>query len=261
MVVGAGGVGKTHFLAQFALAKANDALFLGKYLVNGKGNVFLALGENDKNDIHRLLRKTYKKMYPNLEDQAYKSDSCQRIATMSVMGMDASLIDEDNNPTDFYNELLDKLKKMEPETGWDLIILDPIARFSGPKAEMDNAAATQFIAQLERICLELKGKPTVLFGHHMNKSGISGAGTDQTAARGSSGITDGTRWQANLELISKTEEDNKKVYETNIIMFRHVKSNHTAIAPAERLVRDDYGSLIIENATTPKKVYAKDLGK
>jgi hypothetical protein len=81
----------------------------------------------------------------------------------------------------------------------------------------------------------------------MNKSGISGTGTDQTAARGSSGITDGTRWQANLELISKTEEDNKKVYELNTIMFRHVKSNHTAIAPAERLVRGQLLSTKVES--------------
>lgn len=244
MVVGAGGVGKTHFLSQLALAKANGDLFLGKYLVNGKGNVFLALGENTKEDIHRLLRKTYKKMYPNIEDQAYKSDSIQRLAIISVMGMKASLIDKENNPTKFYNDLLSKLKEKEPQSGWDLIILDPISRFLGPKAETDNDAATQFISLLERICLELKGKPTILFGHHMNKSGISGTGTDQTAARGSSGITDGTRWQANLELIATAAD--AKVYEPCAIMFRHVKSNHTAIAPAERLIRDGFGSLTVD---------------
>ena len=89
--------------------------------------------------------------------------------------------------------------------------------------------------------LELKGQPTVLFGHHMNKSGFSSRSTDQAAARGSSAITDGVRWQANLERpqneIEKTEE------ESNTITLRCVKSNFTKVLPPQKLYKDQTGCL------------------
>lgn len=256
MLAGAGGVGKTHFLTQLAISVASGDMFLGKYLIQKIGHAFLALGENTEDDIHRLLRKTYKKMYPTAELQASKSDLCQRLATMSVMGMDASLIDDRNKPTEFYGELLSELKGKEPDAGWDLIILDPISRFLGPRAETDNAAATQTMALLERMCIELKGKPLVLFGHHMNKSGVGGSVTDQTSARGSSAITDAVRWHANLEKIpvESTASQPTKEYVPNKIKFRVVMSNHTAIPPAETLTRDDFGNLTIEVPPTMVKI-------
>ena len=166
---------------------------------------------------------------------------------MSVMGMDASLIDKNNKPTDFYNDLLKELKDKEPEDGWALIIFDPISRFLGPKAETENEAATQFIALLERMSLELKGEPTILFGHHMNKSGLSGETTDQGSARGASAITDGVRWQANLEKVA--EKEGKKKYKANEIKLNLVKSNHTKLLE-ETLIRDDFGNLMVDDGNT-----------
>jgi DNA primase catalytic core len=270
MVAGAGGVGKTHFLTQLALAVASGDMFLGKYLVQNQGHVFFVLGENTRADIHRLLRKTYKKMYPTPEQQANKADICQRLAVASVMGMNAALINKENNPTIFYMELLAELKNTEPIAGWDLIIFDPISRLLGPLAETDNDAATQFIALLEKMILELKGNPTILFAHHMNKSGLGNTETDQTAARGSSAITDGARWQANLDKTLNPNYDKSNntaplnKYDPNKITFRVVKSNHTAATSPEILIRDNYGNLIVEscaNDGTQKTLKAKDLRK
>ena len=100
-------------------------------------------------------------------------------------------------------------------------------RFLGAEAETDNAAATQFISLLERITLELKGKPTVLFGHHMNKSGVSGTNTDQAAARGSSALTDGVRFQINLEkALKESAPKADKIYKKDKITMRLLTYSH-----------------------------------
>ncbi len=76
----------------------------------------------------------------------------------------------------------------------------------------------------------------------MNKSGLSSRSTDQGAARGSSAITDGVRWQANLERM-QTESDNQEDQETNTITFRCVKSNFTKVLPPQKLYKDEVGCL------------------
>lgn len=221
-VVGAGGIGKTHFLTQLALSVAAGIPFLGEQYSTGiGGHVFVALGENSDDDIHRLL----KKLSINITD---KDKIAQRLAVMSLCGKDASFVNKNGDITAFYNALFKELKRTEPEKGWKLIIIDPVSRVLGAQAENDNAAATAFISLLERFTLELKGNPTVLFGHHMSKQGIGNiSNTDQTAARGSSAITDGVRWQANLERVEKNESKNE--YEKDQVRLRIVKSNHTEL--------------------------------
>lgn len=247
MVVGAGGVGKTHFLTQLGLSIAVGTPFLKKYPIEKPGSVFIGLGENSEEDIHRLLRKTFKKMFfieaqMNFEQKQELEKISSRISVMSFTGMQASFIKQEV-PTSIFQLFLNELKAKEPEEGWSCIILDPISRFLGADAETDNAAATQFIALLENLTLELKGKPTVIFGHHMNKSGVSGTNTDQAAARGSSAITDGVRFQINLDKVVSAANKNEKVYEKDKICMRMVKSNFTALIPDQILQKDNFGIL------------------
>ena len=252
-VVGAGGIGKTHWLTQLALALVTGTPFLGKYPIEKPGYVLLVLGENSDEDIHRLLRKTFTSLSPLRQQESQVLNACghlagNRLATLSVTGANASFITTQGEPSPFFTDLLSKLKEEEPEEGWSCIIFDPISRFLGSDAENDNAAATRFISLLERITLELQGKPTVLFGHHMSKSGLSNTNTDQTAARGSSAITDGVRLQINLERIEKDDKDEK--YERKRIRMRVVKSNHTATLPAIILIKDSNGCLSVEEEET-----------
>ena len=138
-----------------------------------------------------------------------------------------------------------------------MIILDPISRFLGPDSENDNIAATFFISLLEKITLELRGKPTLLFGHHMSKQGLNNPETNQTAARGASAITDGARWQTNLEFV--ITKNGKR--EQNKLNLKVVKSNFTAIPERpHRLKRDKNGFLVSDeennnsyNSTTKHK--------
>lgn len=255
MLVGAGGVGKTHALAQLALSLATGHPWLDLFPIEKPGHVFLGLGENHLSDIHRLLRKIAKHFIQRTKSHQFvffDKDpllaAMDRIAPMAFSGVNAAFIHQ-GLPTPFFNALLASLKQSEPQEGWSCIILDPISRFIGMDAETDNAAATQFIALLEKLSFELKGNPTIIFGHHMNKGGVSGLSTDQAAARGSSAITDGVRWQVNLEKSKQEEMDTSKD-----VIFRHVKSNFTAILPTRILKKDDSGCLTADPEPSSFKV-------
>jgi hypothetical protein len=249
MLVGSGGVGKTHALVQLALSITTGIPWLGTYPVEEIGYVFMGMGENSEEDIHRLLRKTVKSLFPKettFFDENLFEKAGKRLAVTSFNGVDSSFICK-GKPTKSYELLLQKLKEKEPKEGWSCIILDPISRFLGAYAETDNASATQFIALLERFILELKGHPTVLFSHHMNKNAGTSKSTDQAAARGSSAITDGVRWQANLEKVRKTMVDEEEEYEWDQVLLRGVKSNFTAILPPQRLRKDEDGILFAQD--------------
>ncbi|MBS0625628.1 MAG: AAA family ATPase [Verrucomicrobia bacterium] len=265
MLVGAGGVGKTHALAQLAFSIATGYPWLDTFPIEKPGHVFLGLGENQDSDIHRLLRKITKHFLSKPDnaqlaffDRDPLQSAMERIAPMAFSGVNAAFIHQ-SQPTPFFKMLLSSLKEAEPSDGWSCIILDPISRFIGMDAESDNAAATQFIALLEKLSMELKGHPTILFGHHMNKGGVSGLSTDQAAARGSSAITDGVRWQVNLERIKDEIETAK-----DEVAFRHVKSNFTSLLPKHIFKKDGMGCLsatqdqqTLAKKAEPKKGYVK----
>lgn len=233
MIVSAGGVVKTHILSQLGVVVATGGKWLGEFSVEKPGNVFMGLGENSDEDIHRLLRKTSKSLGLSV-DECMKAET--RLSLMSFMGISSSFIHK-NRPTELFQKLLDGLKNKEPSDGWSLIILDPISRFAGASAETDNASATELIALLEKLSLELRGRPTVLFGHHMNKTGIGNHSTDQGASRGSSALTDGVRLQINLDRGERREN------EPETVTLRVVKSNFTSIPHPMTLVKDSAGCL------------------
>lgn len=245
MIVGAGGVGKTHLLSQLAISIATGTAFLDTYTPtkycgeNNQGNVFLGLGENQYDDIHRLLYKAAKhvrkKEQTLLDNDQKLFSSSKRIAAFSFCGQQASFI-EDGKPSLYFREFKMRLEDSAPPGGWTLIILDPVSRLMGADAETDNAAATQFIALLEELSIELPGNPTILFAHHTNKSSLqTGANQNQSAARGSSALTDGVRWQCNY---SKEPQKEGATDPSNIAILKMTKSNFTPIVEDIRTTKD-----------------------
>lgn len=210
MLVAEGGRGKTHLCANLAASVASGVPFLGKFHVAERGAVCFIVGENDQKDVHRLLFKTRQQIEETIQEnekmKEYEkfptyNDSLDKISSslcpLSVHGLNASLISSKGSKTPFFDSLLEQLINNEPEDGWQLIIFDPVSRFSGPEAEKDNAIATHFIAALESISSSLRGKPTIFLSHHKSKASINNS-AEQQAARGASALTDGARWQANL---------------------------------------------------------------
>lgn len=254
MLVAAGGVGKTQLCALLALSVATGIPFLKIFEIEKPGGVCFIVGENNNEDIHRLLRKTKKSIEkfaePNLNANFYAKNpfdlALKNLAIFSVHGKNSRFIDEHGTQTKFFLELLENLKKKEPKEGWQLIILDPISRFAGLDTEKDNALATSFIACVEKISTELIGKPTILITHHKPKSAVSANYSDQTAARGSSGITDGVRWQANLD---KTT--------TGDIFLRVVKTNFTSYPSDIKLTKEENGIYTAQHAKDEERTVKK----
>lgn len=233
MLVGEGGRGKTHLLALLGASVATGVPFLSEIEIEKPGAVCFVVGENNNGDIHRLLFKTYKHIETILKRNSERKDGkhfglhyqnplehfALQFIPFSVHGMNAHFIGKECDTTRFYIQFLEQLKAKEPPEGFQLIILDPASRFSGPDAEKDNAIATSFIACLERISEELKGHPTIILSHHKSKSAIQENSTSQTAARGSSAYTDGSRWQSNLSKGESLEYSVLEVTKTNFTAY------------------------------------------
>ncbi len=229
MLVGAGGTGKTHFLAQLAISIASGTMFLDKYMPTihcgdkGRGNVFFGLGENQYDDIHRVLFKASEKLrrtQPDLLKEDQLKEAGRRIFPLSFCGQQSSFI-EKGAATRYFRDLKRQLMDQAPLGGWALVILDPVSRFLGAEAETDNAAATAFIALLEELSIDLPGHPTVLFAHHVNKGALNQVDKqNQSAARGSSALTDGVRLQLNLT--KKRDSNDRK------LVLATTKTNFTA---------------------------------
>jgi DNA replication protein DnaC len=250
MLVGAGGVGKTHLLMQLAISVASGTPFLNvcrttEHCGNGgKGNVFIGLGENQYDDIHRIIFKASKKIRENSQASDYLAkEISNNIAVFSFCGEQAAFI-ENGKPSKYFREFKMGLIENAPATGWSLIILDPVSRLLGIDAEIHNASATQFIALMEELTLDLPGNPTVLFAHHVNKASLAKPeDQSQASARGASGITDGVRWQANFFKSDKEQAE--------ITVLKMTKSNFTAIIEDICTKKDFHG--YIEHTKEEKK--------
>jgi len=190
-----------------------------------RGNVFFGLGENHYDDIHRVLYKAARPLWLNQGDALEVS---RHIAAFSFCGQHAAFLDG-KKTSRYFRDFKRRLVDSAPESGWALIILDPVSRLLGADAEIDNASATQFISLQEELTIDLPGNPTVLFAHHVSKAAIKEARQDQSAARGSSALTDGVRLQFNL---TKEGED---------IIFKVTKTNFTPLIKDQKLQKDNTG--------------------
>lgn len=206
MVVGPGGTGKTQALCQLALSVASGRWWLETYAVAEPGCVLLATAEEDPEELHRRLYYSAGEM--GLNDE-HRDLAMRRIVALPLAGINAALLKGESTKglieTPLFRELKSRLERApDSDAGWKLVILDPISRFMPAEGETDNATATRFVAAVEALVGEGYGRPTVLLSHHVSKGNLKGP-TDQTAARGASALTDGVRWQANLELVMDPE--------------------------------------------------------
>lgn len=239
MLAGPGGVGKTHLLAQLALTIVTGTPWLGVYNTTEhcgpekRGSVFLGFGENHYEDIHRILHKASIKLREQESGRRLLEDALKRLMPFSFCGQQAAFLDG-GKPSSYFCEFKYRMCEAAPKGGWSLVILDPVSRLLGSDAESDNASATQFIALLEELSLELPGNPTILFAHHVTKAAINQKeNQNQSAARGASALTDGCRWQVNFFKSDQPGEYSLKM----------VKTNFTAQAETIKVEKDQCGIL------------------
>jgi len=204
ILAGAGGVGKTLALCGLALSVAMGLPWLGRFPVGpgGTGRAVLVLGEEDPAELRRRL---FCQAQAKGIDQSH-FEAISRILALPGAGRhDLALTQPESQgqgvETGAARALRIHLEEQAEQNGegWDLVILDPLARFAGPDVETDNSAATRLIQVAERFTT-LPGAPTVVLAHHVAKYARIGGAPQVAAAgvRGSSALVDGARWVANL---------------------------------------------------------------
>lgn len=130
--------------------------------------------------------------------------------------------------------------------GARLAICDTLIRFAGGRSENDNEAMAQMMNHVE-ITTRQTGAAFLMI-HHVGKS-VSrdgSAGSDQTATRGASSLTDNARWQANLATMTK-EDGERRGYDGDerkrFVSFEITKQNYGQSIPAIWLERGAGGVL------------------
>jgi len=234
MLAAAGGVGKTMALVQLAVSVATGRDWLEHYTVptESRGPVLLALGEEDEEEVRRRLYDIREGLELSPEEWG---ELKRKLLVLPLAGQAVQLVSaqgKDRRPeeTPFFRELRQRIEGMGVD--WRLLVLDPLSRWAGPETEIDNFAATRFVAAVESLA-QVRGRPTVLLAHHTTKAARRGLDAGEaTAARGASALTDGVRWVANL---LKTEG--------SPLGLSLVKTNYTAEAPDLPLKRGNSGVL------------------
>jgi hypothetical protein len=133
-------------------------------------------------------------------------------------------------PSRFGRALLADLARRAEDGGpWDLVVVDPLSAFGSTDTELDSAAATATMREVERLC-GLPGGPTVLVAHHIKK-----ADRDRKAdpwgppeaddIRGSSGIVNRARWAAVLEGLHLPDDGRR------FLRMSVVKGNYSPAGP------------------------------
>lgn len=222
-IVGQGGVGKTQMAIQLALSVAvGSPLFDGMPLPESPGRTMVVLGETSVDRFrHRL--------WP-LRQQLEGFDDCTlgNLEYQALRGQDCAFIEQRGygdswRTTSFFRRMWAHLARESRRQPYSLIVLEPASRFAGPGVETDNAAATAFVAALERLT-QLPGQPAVLVCHHVNKGAVRASGKDMlfdpTAARGSSAFVDGCRWVANM---AEVDSEGQPLVGLNVVKANDVQ--------------------------------------
>lgn len=123
---------------------------------------------------------------------------------------------------------------------YDLVMIDPIARFNQADENI-SAVGTLIVQVMQSIANE--GDCAVLFTHHTNKSSLATGGEEASAARGSSALTNGVRWQANMSGMS--EEDAKRYGIDERERHQYVRLNLSKVNVIER----DYGKWLMRESS------------
>jgi RecA-family ATPase len=207
MFAGPGGVGKTMFELQVALSVACGGRMCGglfegdgcETLISKKpGKVVLVVAEETVNIIwHRLHAIVATLLGPQnplglkLSREALLQLWEENLKIYPLGGgARVSLMSKDLEVTDSAHDLAAIC------AGARLVILDPLRRLH-LSDENDSGAMTAFVQLLHQMAAATNA--AVVFAHHTNKaSGQAGQGDSAGAARGSSAISDGVRWQLNL---------------------------------------------------------------
>lgn len=227
-LVAPGATGKTQFLLQLAVARSLGLPSLGGLFpaAEPENVLFLAAEEQEvvmRQRLHDVTAWLVEEgLFPTRERADIVHALNERLKIFPLTGHDVCLLSDGD-----YTEVLGRIAQLAQ--GNRLIIADPLRRFHDGD-ENDSGAMTRLVQGFERVAMSARA--AVLLAHHTNKAAtLGGQGEIQQAARGSSALTDGVRWQANLTAMQpKTAADLGLVADEAkfLVRFDISKSNYGA---------------------------------
>lgn len=247
MLAGPGGVGKTMLELQVAMALASGTHACGGMFKFDKPapTVFVAAEEDVRVLTHRLhavAHALFSQPERSGVDIAYPEfvERLHRNLRLYPGGSAAlTLVDRERHRTQRLDELVKAARDAR------LVLIDPMRQFHDLD-ENDSSAMNAVVLAL-RYLAQSSGA-AVVFAHHVSKAATySGLGDVSGAARGSSALTDGVRWQLNLSRPSKEQahrfgiaEDSRGGY----LLLDLAKANYTAFQSTGLLERQPGGVLM-----------------
>jgi RecA-family ATPase len=251
LLIGEGGVSKTMALVAFAVAVATGTAWLGCYSAATQGRVLVLLGEEDAEEVHRRCYNVARATAAPVPDPG-------SIVVVPLAGLPCPMVETDERGNAIDAPFLLWLRSYVSQHGpFALILVDPLSRFAGRDAEVDNAAATRFVQALESIATETGA--TVVCAHHTNKTARgSGATVNGASARGSSAIYDGARWAAALSAESIPCGDAATASHLGeVVTLSIVKSNYSKKGEPLLLRRDhEHGGALLPLDVTDLQIVA-----
>ncbi|WP_175970906.1 helicase RepA family protein [Burkholderia sp. BCC0322] len=207
LLVAPGATGKTTLLTQLACDIAAGMPVGGGILTSGLPDrsgerVVFFLAEESKAIMHHRLQAALAGVstMPALQTKDSRDFLAEQLATnlhvypLAGVGPRLHCVEGVGSTSDGVKRMLAACE------GARLVIIDPLRRFHAGE-ENDSGHMSAVVSAFEQLAQETGA--AVVLSHHANRSSIfNGAGDQASAARGSSALTDGARWQANLSGIS-----------------------------------------------------------
>lgn len=253
-VIAPGGSSKSQWLLQLAVGVATGQPVADHWEVGERGSVIVFFAEDDEDEIHRRIKRIHDHLTSKGHGKALKGLE-DRLYVFSTIGTNMLLTrcdaDGEVNSTPVVGSILDLCRQL-PDLR--LIVIDPASRFRGGE-ENSNEDATRFVEALETLAKTTGA--SVMLAHHTNKGSYAADGEPgQGASRGASALTDGLRWQMNLNRLSDRQA--KEIGIDRALLARYVaatvtKTNYSAPPEPVILERLDGGYLSAVSATQAKR--------
>jgi len=258
MLVAPGGTGKGFLVIQLAVAIATGTRLADHWTVDEVGSSLILCAEEDSDDLHHRLRDVLSATVAHsaaiqtlIEDRVHIKSMLTENNLMTHANDRREIV-----PTDYVDRLILTAKQI---SDLKLIVIDPASRFRGGD-EIAAQDTTRFVEVLER--LRSATGATVLLVHHTNKGSMNADEPNQGAARGSSALTDGVRWQMNLNKPTKNQAKEYAVPDTNrheYVLATITKNNGAPPQPPVLLLRGPGGVLEAVAASAPTQSSANKL--
>lgn len=233
LIVAPGGTGKSQLALGIAVSVAlGSPIAGGLFPAPPSGKVVVLAGEESA----RLLAERIRTIVPI--DEQSSPRLYENLIILPLAGESCALL-EHGRPTQLYHEITALAQ------GAKLIFIDPVRRMHNGD-ENNSGDMSDFVIAMERLA---KATGAAVVGlHHANRMS-AGDMSSQNAARGSSALVDGARWQINLSRMDEKTAERHMVSEAdriNHVALDFAKANYLPPRPRCWLRRGPDGQLAYE---------------